>query len=289
MRHLQVIHAVISHGGVVAAADVLSVTQPAISRMLQAAEAELGLTLFEKVGRRLVPTEEAEQLFQEIDPFITSFRSVQERVVDIREGRLGILRIAATPGLAHSVVPLTLEKVLRKRPGMKTSLDIRRRENVLQMVRANVAELGLGLLPTDAPDIVSTPIGSGRIICVCPADHPLAANTVVRPSDFSRHRLIMMTRGSPLHSLIASAFDDARLPLNWAVETPYSASACNLVKAGFGVALVDSYATQQIEMGGLAVVPFEPNLTVTALLYRARHRPMSKLAKMFFTTVTEQN
>jgi DNA-binding transcriptional LysR family regulator len=287
MRHLEVIHAVISQGGVVAATDALSVTQPAISRMLHAAETELGLTLFEKVGRRLVPTEEAEQLFQEIDPIITSYRAVQDRIVDLREGRTGTLRIAATPGLAHSVVPQALEKMLHKRPAMKTSLDIGRRETVLKMVRANVAELGFGLVPTDTPDILSTPIDSGRIVCLCPVGHPLAALEAVTPRDIAGHRLIMMTRGSPLHTLIAPAFRAENQPLNWTVETPYSASAGNLVKAGFGVALVDSYATQQIEMQGLCVVPFEPNITVTALLYRARHRPLSKLAKMFCAIVTE--
>jgi len=280
MRHLEVIHAVVVHGGVVAAADALHVTQPAISRMIQTAEAELGLKLFEKIGRRLAPTEDAERLFEEIDPIIASFHSVQERIIDLREGRLGVLRIVATPGLAHSIIPATLEKMLRDRPAMKATLDIRRRENVLQMLRANAADLGFGLLPTDAPDIVSTPVGSGRIICVSPSDHPLAQKRSVRPEDFTDHRLIMLTRGSPLEQLIAPAFDAVGQPLDWAVETPYSASACNLVTAGFGVALVDSYVTQQIELSDLVIIPFEPALTVNAYVYRARHKPMSKLATL---------
>ncbi|MBK0326099.1 LysR family transcriptional regulator [Rhodobacteraceae bacterium F11138] len=289
MRHLEVIHAVVTHGGVVPAAEALSVTQPAISRMLHSAEAELGLTLFEKVGRRLMPTEEAEQLFQEIDPIIASFTSVQERIVDLREGRQGVLRIVATPGLAHSVVPAALEHLLRSRPNMKTSLDIRRREHVLQMVRANAAEIGIGLMPTDAPDIISTPIDSGRIICVSPADHPLACKSRVEASDFAGLRLIMMTRGSPLHNLIAGAFQAARQPLEWSVETPYSASACNLVKAGFGVALVDSYVTRQIEMSGLVIMPFEPEIKVKAHLYQARHRPLTKLARLYAAILTNRN
>ena len=276
----------IARCGVVGAAETLGVTQPAISRMIKSAEADLGLKLFEQIGRRLVPTEEAENLYSEIDPIIASFRSVQDHIVDLREGRVGMLRIVATPGLAHSIVPETLKTMLEQRPEMKMSLDIRRRENVIQLVRTNAADLGLGLMSTQSPDIISMPVGGGRIVCVCPATHPLADKVAVRPADFAGHRLITMTRGSPLHTLIKSAFTAEDEPLGWAVETPYSASACTFVKLGFGVALVDSYATFHTDMTDLVAVPFEPKLTFNAHLYRPRHKAMSKLTTHFVSMLT---
>ncbi len=288
MRHLEVIHAVMTYGGVVAAANELGVTQPAITRMIQSAEQELGLKLFEKIGRRLTPTEDAEHLLEEIDPVIASFRSVKEHIVDLREGRMGVLRIAASPGLAHTIVPETIKKVIAGRPGMKVSLDIRRRENVIQLVRANAAELGFGILPSDAPDIISTPVHSGRIICVSPPDHPLASKETLAFDDFTGHQLVMMTRGSPLAKLILAAFKEASQPLDWSIETPYTASACNLVKAGLGVALVDSYVVNQIEMSGLVVVPLEANIEVKAYYYRARHKPLTKLASLFVAALNNQ-
>lgn len=285
-RHLEVVHAVIERGGVVNAAEALGVTQPAISRMIRSAEAELGLKLFERIGRRLVPTEDAELLFEEIAPIIASLGAVRDHIIDLREGRAGILRIVATPGLAHSIVPEALNDVLKRRPDTKISLDIRRRENVLQLVRTNASELGLGLMPADAPDLVSTPLGGGQIVCVVPAGHPLATRDFVRPADFRAHRLIIMTRGSPLGTLIASAFKADKEALDWAIETPYSASACTFARAGIGVALVDEYVTYHADMQGMAVLPFRPELPVRAFLYRARAKAPSKLASMFIAAVT---
>lgn len=276
----------IERGGVVNAAEALGVTQPAISRMIRAAEAELGLKLFERIGRRLVATEHAEQLFEEIAPVVASLAAIREHVVDLREGRTGVLRIAATPGLAHSMIPDAISDVLKRRPDSKISLDIRRRENVLQLVRTNASELGLGLMPTDAPDLVSTPLGGGQIVCVAPVGHPLTSRDLVTPADFRGHRLIIMTRGSPLGTLIASAFKAERQPLDWFIETPYSASACTFVRAGIGLALVDEYVTYHTDMQGMVQLPFVPELAVPAFLYRSRTKAPSKLASLFISAMT---
>ncbi|MFV0334803.1 MAG: LysR family transcriptional regulator [Tropicimonas sp.] len=285
-RHLEVIHAVIERGGVMNAADALNVSQPAISRMIRSAEIELGLKLFERIGRKLVPTEDARLLFEEISPVLASLNVVRDRIVDLREGRAGILRIVATPGLAHSIVPQALEELFRRRPNAKVSLDIRRRENVLQMVRANASELGLGLTETDVPDLLSIPLGGGRIVCVVPAGHELAARRSVRPADLRGHRLIIMARGSPLGTLIEDAFERENEPLDWAIETPYSATACSFARAGLGAALVDEYVAYHSDMEGTVMLPFEPGLAVNAFIYRSRTKAPSKLASLFISALT---
>lgn len=285
-RHLEVIHAVIERGGVVNAAETLNVSQPAISRMIRSAELELGLKLFERIGRKLVPTEDAELLFDEISPVLASLNAVKDHIGDLREGRTGILRIAATPGLAHSILPQALDIMFRRRPNMKVSLDIRRRDNVLQMVRTNASELGLGLTETDAPDLQSIPLGGGRIVCVMPVGHPLATRQSIRPKDLRNHRLIIMTRGSPLGTLIEAAFEQENEALDWTIETPYSATACSFARAGLGAALVDEYVAYNNDIAGTVMLPFEPELAVNAFIYRSRIKAPSKLASLFIAAMT---
>ncbi|NBO76272.1 MAG: LysR family transcriptional regulator, partial [Betaproteobacteria bacterium] len=67
LRHLEVFHAVMRAGTVSGAARLLHISQPAVSKVLQHAEAQLGLALFERVHGKFHPTPEARRLFAEVD------------------------------------------------------------------------------------------------------------------------------------------------------------------------------------------------------------------------------
>ncbi len=287
VRQLEVFRAVVASGGVANAADSLGVSQPAVSRMIKHTEASLGFQLFERLGGRLCPTDEAQRLYEEINPLFASIKAVQDRIHDIRDAKAGSLRIVATPGLAHSIVPQALESFLRERPKVQVTLDIRRRENVVQHTQANTADVGLALTPAETPDLALRPIKMGRMVCIVPEAHPLTDLDVVTPKDLRAYPFIMMTRGSPLGNLIAAAFEAAGEDIAWSIETRYTAVASTLVKKGFGVALVDEYVESQGNFQGLTVKPFDPAIQITAYLFYSKLKPLSKLTKLFIRSVME--
>ena len=281
MRQLEVFRAVIASGGISNAAANLGVSQPAVSRMIKNTERTLGFPLFQRRGGRVVPTDEAQRLYAEIDPLFASMRTIQERIHDIRDSKAGMLRIVATPGLAHSIVPQALKPFLSTRPEVQVSLDIRRWENVLQHIQTNTSDVGLALTPGNLPGMVLQPIQMGAMVCILPVAHPLAELEIVTPKDLIHYPFIMMTRGSPLGRLITQSFQDADIPLDWSIETPYSASAATLVKMGFGVALVDEYVAYQNDLQGIVVKPYRPEILITAYLLYSDLRPLSIIAKSF--------
>ena len=285
VRQLEVFRAVVAFGGVANAAVSLGITQPAVSRMIKHAESNLGFQLFERVGRRLVPTDEAQRLYWEIDPLFASIKSVQDQIHDIRDAKAGSLRIVATPGMAHSIVPQALETFLAKRPNVRVSLDIRRWENVVQHTHSNIAHVGLALTPTDATGLRVRPVQMGKMVCVVPRDHPLSGLDIIRPHNLKDYPFVMMTRGSPLGKLIAEAFLKSGEKITWSIETPYSASACTLVRRGFGVALVDEFVDYQGSLHELTVKPFEPEIRITAYLFYSSLKPLSKLTKLFVNSI----
>jgi DNA-binding transcriptional LysR family regulator len=87
VRQLEIFRAVVAFGGVANAATNLGISQPAISRMIKHTEEKLGFQLFKRMGRRLYPTDEAQWLYEEIDPLFASISSVQDRIDDIRASR----------------------------------------------------------------------------------------------------------------------------------------------------------------------------------------------------------
>ncbi len=268
-----------------AAAYDLGVSQPAVSKTIRHTESNLGISLFERINGRLVPTEEAQRLYREIEPLFLSLKSVQDRIYDIRDAKVGRVRIVATPSMANSVVPQAIESFIKSRPGVQVSLDIRRWEDIIEQLETNIAEIGVAITFSERPSVAAHPVHIGKMVCIVPQKHPLAGIDVVRPVDLKKHSFIMMTRGTPFGNLIENAFKMAGEELKWSVETRYSNTACALVESGTGVALVDEYVINAGSYQGLAIKPFIPNIPITAYVLFSKDRPLSNVAKLFIRSL----
>lgn len=119
LRHIEVFNAVMLTGSVSAAARLINVTQPAVSRILSHAELQLGFALFHRHKGRLVPTREAQTLFPHIERLFTQLDEVQRLAGSLRgrqrEGELHILSVLA---LSHEVMPRALRAFHALHPGV---------------------------------------------------------------------------------------------------------------------------------------------------------------------------
>ena len=285
MRQLEVFRAVVETGTTKGAAHLLSISQPAVSTLIQHTEDQLGFELFERIRGRLVPTEEALSLYAESSPIFLLFSSIQRKVEDLRQGRHGSLRIAATPSLGNSVLPQAIQAFTAKRPGVRISADIRDRETIFHHVARSVAELGMVLEFRDHPNLTAVPIHRGQLVCAMQRDHPLANNDVVRISDLRGVKVIRLERGTVLGNLIDRATSSLGEPLNWSVETRYCATACAFVERGGGIAIVDEYSTRGLLSPNIIVKPLLPAIPVVASVIYASDRPLSKMAKLIIADI----
>lgn len=105
LRLLEIFAAMMRAGTTVEAAEMLGVSQPAVSAGLKQLETQLGIVLFERASRRMMPTAEARELFAEIRPMFSMLRSFTQTARDIREGLSGRLRIISTPPIGHTLAP----------------------------------------------------------------------------------------------------------------------------------------------------------------------------------------
>lgn len=99
LRHIEVFHAVYSNGSISAAARMLNVSQPAVSKVLRHAEQQLGFTLFDRSKGKLIPTNEGITLFTEVSRVylqIGSLRRIARNIKSTDQGKSGLPRL---PGL----------------------------------------------------------------------------------------------------------------------------------------------------------------------------------------------
>src|SRR3954447_11905327 len=96
-RHLRAFAIIVDAGGFARAAARLNLSQPALTRQIQALEAELGVPLFDRIGRGVQLTSEGEGLLRRSRQLLTEVESLGERARALKAGQTGVLRVGTTP------------------------------------------------------------------------------------------------------------------------------------------------------------------------------------------------
>ncbi|WP_313388320.1 LysR family transcriptional regulator, partial [Achromobacter aegrifaciens] len=111
LRQLEAFAAVMSTGSVTAAGRLLGRSQPAISRLLQELEAEIGYPLFARSGPRVTPTEQGFLLYDDVERALAGMQQIRSRADEIARGQAQPLLMAATSALAAGLVPDALKRI----------------------------------------------------------------------------------------------------------------------------------------------------------------------------------
>lgn len=281
LRQIEVFRAVITTGSISGAARLLAVSQPAVSRLLSYTETRLGFTLFERIKGRLYATPEARRLFRDVEQVYSSVRRVNETAQELAEQRTGLLHLVSSQSLGHQIMPLAIGRFRTAHADTKVTFRELRFEPLGQAVLAQQAELGVTILPVDHPNLDSEELAKGRLVCICPYDHPLAHGAMLSVADLRAWPLVSYPHGTPFGTMVEQLYARADEPLRVSIEVASPQNACSLVKAGAGVALVDEFSIKSRIPGDFVVRPIADAPTLSATLVYARYQPLSLLAQSF--------
>jgi LysR family nitrogen assimilation transcriptional regulator len=138
LRHLRYFVAVAEAGSVSLAARRLNGTQPALSRQIRDLEQELGVRLFDRIGRKIVLMVDGDELLGHARRLLADTEAFRERAQALGGGESGVLRIGGTPQFIEAALPEVLARYRRARPvvevrviedGQRRSLHAYAREN----------------------------------------------------------------------------------------------------------------------------------------------------------------
>src|SRR4051812_22907263 len=122
LQHVRTFTTVAELGTVSKAAMRLRIAQPALSRQISSLEQELGLMLFDRVGRRLVLTAAGEQLLTDCRGLLSYVTAIGERAQQLRLGDTGVLKVAASPQFIEGVVSGFLHRFSARFPNVQVKL-----------------------------------------------------------------------------------------------------------------------------------------------------------------------
>lgn len=276
---IEAFSAVMKTGSTTAAAELMRVSQPAISRSLKRLEDTTKLKLFERSGPRLTPTPEAHLLYQEVLDTFVGLDRLRQSVARIRAVGTGSVRIASSAALGLSFVPKVLKRFTDRWPEVSVRFEIGNSVTVRNLVASGSYDIGLCAEEIDRSNLVVSPFVETRGICVMPADHPLARHDVVRPDHLDGLRVISLAPDDTARIQFNAALEAAGARPQFVVETQFAATVCQLAIEGVGVGLTNSltYVSDRFEPLGLLARPFEPAIAFRSLMILPPHRARSRL------------
>jgi DNA-binding transcriptional LysR family regulator len=281
LREMEVFRAVMLSGTVKGAGALMHISQPAASKLLAQAERRAGLRLFERVRGRLLPTQEAHQLYPEIEAVWKSMEKARSVSRELAAPRGGSLRIASTARFCTRRLPHAATALYERFPDLTVHVDMVMSHLVSDAVARGMCDLGIEMLPTEHPDLEIVRTLHCGLVCVMPEAHPLARKRVIRAADLRSERLIALSQAPPFGHLLEQVYGDLLKDVRVDLEVTSGPVACWFAQAGGGIAVLDAPTAAGGVFKGLVTRRFEPSPDIPVRIMRGRGRTLTPAAQRF--------
>jgi DNA-binding transcriptional LysR family regulator len=219
------------------------VAQPALSRQISALEASLGVTLFDRVRRRLVLTGQGEQLLADCRSILGAVESLSERARLLRRQDAGVLKVGATPQMIDGVFATFLHRYAERYPDVQIKLVEAVGPVLVAMLERGDLHLGIGspqqIQAEDHP-FEARPLPPIEFLAACHASLPLGNAGNLEISRLARHPLLLLDPSFVVRSTVDAACRLAGFRPTVVTESRSPHTLLSLAEAGHGVAIVPS-------------------------------------------------
>ncbi|MCQ1775840.1 LysR substrate-binding domain-containing protein [Neorhizobium galegae] len=286
-RQIEAFRAVIISGTASRAAELMGVTQPAVSRLIGELEAKVGFPLFDRVRGRLIPTPEAEIFYRDVETSFRGLDRLRSTAARIRDFGSGHIRVASLAAAGSTIVPRAVRKFRDAFPSAIVTLNIMSSASVRNHVVDGEFDLGLAADEVDLSGVEHQVFGSFPALCAIPPGHPLAEKKVIHPSDFHGVDYVALSPDDRARLQFDRLCEEAGSKPNLAIETPFAITACTLALEGVGVGIVNPLAVDGFAQRGLILRPFEPAVYFKSFLLFRPDMQKAILVRAFVTALLE--
>lgn len=289
LRHIEVFHAVMQAGTISGAAQLLFISQPAVTKVLQHCELQLGIPLFERIKGKLYPTPEAHKLFVEVDRLNRDLQSVRRMASSLRDKPEQTVRLVSTPTLAMSVVPTALTLWRKKYPEVRCKLSTHHTPEIISALLLGEADFALSLHDPKNPSIGVESLAQGFMSVIAPVGTWSArmAATPIHVTEIPPN-LIGLAADDPLGNQVVNVADAFGHTLDAHTVVQTYQLARTLVENRVGTAVIDPFTAAQIEPSKAQRRTLSPQVPVQLYLLSANSSPLSQSARHLVQCIRDE-
>ena len=274
-RHIEVFNSIYKTGSVTAAAKLLNVSQPSVSKVLAHAEQQLGFRLFERIKMKLVPTPEANILFEHtsvMEDVLTDINQISERLTEFPVDRV---RVSCTPSLGIDFLPNAIAEFKVINPNVDFEISTLHYSYLRNNIKDTSLDLAIAQDQIEDEEIGIIDIKKGTFV-------------ILEPLNVDRKKLpfIKLSINSPIGRKLNKYIEKEKLNIQSSITSDNFQMAASLVNNGIGYTILDEYTAKACQSVNTKITELDQKLHFNISLMFLKNNPLSISANSFIEFLT---
>lgn len=275
LDQLATFNLVVQHGSFSDAAEVLGLTQPAVSLQIRQLERFFKLKLLERIAKRMKPTAAGLTLLEHIPNIDNSIGLTLQAMAVHSRGVSGRVTLGTGATACIHLLPPLLGQLKTEWPDLHVSVRIGNTDDMVKAVEDNRLDLALVTLPASGKNLAITPLYHERFLLIGSAIHRESLNRIT-PSELANLPLILFESGSSTRLLIDNWFRQLGLTPRPVMELGSIEAIKQMVIAGLGLSIVPQLAMNNDPELSLTFCHLEPPLERQLAIVLRQDKPLNK-------------
>jgi DNA-binding transcriptional LysR family regulator len=281
LEHLRLFHAVAEKKSVTRAAEMLAISQPAVSKQLKLLEKGAGVRLIERSGRGISLTREGEVLADYVRRIFSLVTEAESALADLQGLRNGHVAIGAGTTVGVYALPEAIVRFRQRFPAIALRTEVGASHLLRQRLREGSIEIAITEASLPSPEFVSEVFASDELVGIVPMDHKLARKASVSASAFSKQPFVAREAASGTQTLVERVFRERGLRVTPVITLSSTEAVKRAVSAGLGVSIVSKMSlgfeieAKKLAMLKLTDVPLRRPIYVVRLRSRRESRAVT--------------
>jgi len=254
LRQLQVFDAVAETLSYSGAADLLGITQPAVSMLMRQLEADAGVALTVRQGRRMDLTAAGTMLLRYARSILEQMRAAEDALGSLRSGTRGLLHLGVV-STANYFAPRLLMEFQRRMPGVAFKLSVARRDELLGMLKDHRIDVAIAGHPPGEADVEAEAFARHPHVIVAAPEHALVGQRRIPWRALRDQPFIFREAGSSTRQFLEHLLQSQALQVTVSIELAGNETVKQAVMAGMGISFMSAHAVQvELEAARMAVL-----------------------------------
>ncbi|MDX8377711.1 MAG: LysR family transcriptional regulator [Mariprofundales bacterium] len=243
LRQLDIFESVATHLNYTKAAKTLHLSQPAVSMQIKQLEDNIGMPLFERVGKKITLTEAGYELSRYCHNISRQLEEAKQVLSEMRGLGRGELRLAVA-STANYFLPKLLADFCARHPGIKISLDVTNKEGLLDKLDSNAVDMAIMGQPTAGKELVGVPFLENLLVVIASPHHPLVYRRKIPLAMLQNEVFIVREKGSGTRKAVERFCQSHQFIRPSDMEMSSSEAIKQAVQADLGLGIVSRHTLE---------------------------------------------